>query len=67
MKFYNKKQETDKDFDIIFASSDRDEKSFKDYFGEMPWKAIPFGDDRKAQLSKLYGVSGAAIVASIVN
>ena len=24
----------------------------------MPWKAIPFGDKRKEQLSKLYGVSG---------
>ena len=64
MKFYKKKQQTDKDFDIIFASSDRDGDSFKEYFEEMPWKAIPFGDDRKAQLSKLYGVSGTELLHS---
>lgn len=57
VKFYKKMQEA-KEFDIIFASSDRDAAAFKEYFGEMPWKAIPFGDDRKTQLSKLYGVSG---------
>ena len=31
-------------FSIIFASSDRDEESFKDYFKTMPWLALPFAD-----------------------
>eukprot|EP00467_Chlorarachnion_reptans_P016381 CAMPEP_0114516042 /NCGR_PEP_ID=MMETSP0109-20121206/17103_1 /TAXON_ID=29199 /ORGANISM="Chlorarachnion reptans, Strain CCCM449" /LENGTH=404 /DNA_ID=CAMNT_0001696377 /DNA_START=23 /DNA_END=1237 /DNA_ORIENTATION=- len=26
----------------IFVTADRDENSFKEYFGEMPWHAVPF-------------------------
>ena len=37
----------DKKFDIVFVSSDRDEKSFDDYFKEMPWKALPFSQREK--------------------
>ncbi len=38
-------------FNIVFVSSDRDEKSMKDYFGEMPWHALPYSDrDRKVSL-----------------
>lgn len=29
-------------FNIVFVSSDRDEKSFKEYFKEMPWLALPY-------------------------
>jgi nucleoredoxin len=29
-------------FDIVFISWDEDEESFKEYFSEMPWKALPF-------------------------
>merc|ERR1711939_247182 len=55
---YNKLKAQGKDFEIIFASSDRDMKSFQEYFAEMPWLAIPQGDARKAELSKLFGVDG---------
>jgi nucleoredoxin len=49
----------DKEFEIIFCSSDRDQKSFDEYFGEMPWAAVPFSDrGRKAALSKMFDVSG---------
>merc|ERR1712199_57460 len=48
-----------KPFEIIFASSDRDEASFKEYFETMPWLALPFADrEKKEQLSKLFGVNG---------
>jgi len=45
--------------EIIFVSSDRDEASFKEYHGEMPWPALPF-DKRKEKdaLSKACGVQG---------
>ena len=37
-------------FDIVFVSSDRDEKSWKEYFAEMPWKALDFSDrDKKVR------------------
>lgn len=47
-----------KGLEIIFVSSDRDQASFLEYFGSMPWLAIPNGDERKGALSKRFGVSG---------
>jgi nucleoredoxin len=48
-----------KDFEIVFVSSDRDEPSFKEYFGEQPWLALDYGDRKgKEQLSQLFGVKG---------
>merc|ERR1712061_284651 len=45
--------------EIVFVSSDRDEGSFKAYFGEMPWLALPFENRSvKEQLSKKFGVRG---------
>jgi nucleoredoxin len=53
------KQERGDDFELIFVSSDRDENSFEEYFGSMPFCALPF-ENREAKnlLSKLYGVEG---------
>jgi len=49
----------DQNFEFIFVSSDRDEKSFKEYFAEMPWLALPYSDrTRKNQLSEMFDVSG---------
>ena len=31
-------------FEIVFVSSDRDEKSFDDYFDSMPWLALPYSE-----------------------
>jgi len=47
-----------KGLEVIFVSSDRDQGSFQSYYSEMPWKAIPIGDKRKDQLSKMYEVEG---------
>lgn len=50
------------DWEVVFVSSDRDEKSFQEYFDEMPWLALPFEDrEAKAALSQKYKVrSGTA-------
>merc|ERR1711904_142094 len=59
IKTYNKLKEQGKEFEIIFASSDRDEAAFKEYFGEMPWLALPYAErDAKEKLSKVFGVKG---------
>mmetsp|Transcript_14833 Transcript_14833/g.16467 ORF Transcript_14833/g.16467 Transcript_14833/m.16467 type:complete len:374 (+) Transcript_14833:25-1146(+) len=58
VKAYNTMKAANKGFEIIFCSSDRDEKSYEDYYGEMPWLTIPLGDDRKDALSKKYSVRG---------
>lgn len=39
-KFY-KAHATKKKFEIIFVSSDRDNAQFMEYFGTMPWVALP--------------------------
>lgn len=45
--------------EVIFVSSDRDEASYKEYFGEMPWLSLPFENkDAKALLNKACGVEG---------
>jgi len=56
---YNELIAENKQFDIIFASSDRDSNSAAEYFEEMPWKMLKFNDrDTKAFLSELYEVKG---------
>jgi nucleoredoxin len=48
-----------KGMEIVFVSSDRDETSFREYFAEMPWLALPFSErELKAGLSTKYKVSG---------
>ena len=34
---------------VIFISSDSDERSFNDYYREMPWLALAYKDRRKAE------------------
>lgn len=44
---------------IIFVSSDKDQASFDEYYGEMPWHALPFDQrDTKNKLSDKFGVQG---------
>jgi len=48
-----------KGLEIVFVSSDRDEASFKEYYAEQPWLALPFNArDKKAELSKKFKVEG---------
>ena len=43
--------------EIIFDSSDRDQSSFNQYYGSMPWMALPFSAPQKKQeISMRYGV-----------
>lgn len=52
-----------KGLEVIFCSSDRDEAAFAEYYGEMPWLALPFSDrDRKESLSKRFKVQGIPTV-----
>ncbi|GMI04335.1 hypothetical protein TrLO_g10864 [Triparma laevis f. longispina] len=46
-------------FEVCFVSADHDEKSFRSYYEEeMPWKAIPYDDDKREMLQSMYKVSG---------
>merc|ERR1712196_220949 len=44
---------------VVFVSSDRDEAGFDEYYGEMPWLALPFAErDLKGKLAEKFGVRG---------
>lgn len=47
------------DFEIVFISVDRDEKSFEEYHHTMPWLALPFSDkDTRKKLNQAFQVDG---------
>jgi len=46
-------------FQLVFVSSDHDEEAFSEYYGTMPWLALPFSErERKGALSSKFGVRG---------
>jgi nucleoredoxin len=55
-----------KGLEVVFVSSDKDEGSFKEYYDEMPWLALPYSDrNKKAALSKKFKVQGIPHTAII--
>ena len=58
VKSYNKIVGDSKPLEIIFISSDRSQDFFDEYFGSMPWLAVPYEDKRVKDLSKYFGVEG---------
>lgn len=57
-EFYNKVNESEKRFEVIFISSDSSETEFNEYFAEMPWKALKFEQENREQIKNDHGVSG---------
>jgi len=57
---YNKLQAAKpNEFEIVFVSSDRDEKAFQEYHAEMPWLALPYEKRKeKEELSNMFDVQG---------
>lgn len=47
------------DFELIFISSDRDQPSFDEYYGEIPFAAMPFANrEQQRRLSEKFGIRG---------
>ena len=58
IEFYNKHGQ-EKNFEIIFLSSDEDEESFEEYYKEMPWLTLDFKErEKKEELSDKLGIDG---------
>ncbi|XP_070399664.1 nucleoredoxin isoform X1 [Nothobranchius furzeri] len=56
---YRTIKESGQKFEIVFVSADRSEDSFKQYFSEMPWLAVPYSDEaRRSRLNRLFGIQG---------
>jgi nucleoredoxin len=47
-----------KGLEVVFVSSDREKKAFDEYYGGMPWLALPYESDKKALLDKKFKVQG---------
>jgi len=58
VKEYKKIKEKHSDFEIIFISFDRDQSSYDEFFSDMPWLALPLGDERKELLMKKFRIRG---------
>jgi nucleoredoxin len=49
----------DKGLEVVFISSDRDEKAFDEYYGEQPWLSVPYASrEVKANLDKKFKIQG---------
>ncbi|CAF1079174.1 unnamed protein product [Adineta steineri] len=58
VEFY-KTHRKDKNFEIIYISSDQDERTFDDYYKEMPWLKMDFKERKKREkLLKVFKVTG---------
>jgi hypothetical protein len=62
---YNTMKAKEIPFEIIFVSSDNSEEQFTEYWGEMPWLAIPFEDKRCSKLSEFFEVQGIPMLAIV--
>ncbi|CAF1493465.1 unnamed protein product [Rotaria sordida] len=58
IEFYNSHAK-DKNFEIIFISSDNDEESFNEYYEHMPWLTLDFKEsDKKAEIENKFDITG---------
>ncbi|KDP26595.1 hypothetical protein JCGZ_17753 [Jatropha curcas] len=62
---YHEIKAKDNAFEVIFISSDSDQASYDDFFSTMPWLALPFGDERKASLSRKFKVQGIPMLVAL--
>lgn len=65
IEVYHEIKAKDNAFEIIFISSDRDQSSFDEFFGGMPWLALPYGDERKKFLSRKFKIQGIPAAVAI--
>lgn len=45
VRTYESLKKFNKNFEVIFVSTDHDRSSFDKYFSEMPWLAVPFAEE----------------------
>ena len=57
-ELYKDMNESGQQIEVIFFSGDPQEEVYNEYFGEMPWKAMPFKDARLKPIAKKLKVKG---------
>ena len=56
--FYEVVNKNQKQIEIIFVTSDKNEAEFNEYFGSMPWISLPFKDESIDILKQTFEVMG---------
>ncbi len=57
-ELYNEINQDGKTIEVIFCSGDKTQEEYDEYYGEMPWLALPKGDARLAPIAKKFEVKG---------
>jgi len=58
VQFYHSMKALGKPIEVVFVSADHDAGSFKHYFDEMGWLAIPYDDPRREEIQAEHAVRG---------
>lgn len=59
LKEFYERHRAAKNFEVVWVSSDNDQRGYDEYYSVMPWLALPFSDrGRKAALSRRFRVQG---------
>ena len=58
INFYNVVNKNNKQLEIIFVSSDKNEAEFNEYYNSMPWLSIPFKDESIQNLKETFEIMG---------
>ena len=58
INFYEVANKNQKQIEIIFVTSDKNEAEFNEYFGTMPWLSITFQDESIKNLKEAFEVRG---------
>ena len=58
VELYNDFNANEKVFEVVFYSGDKNDEQYGEYFGEMPWIAVPRADPRVATVAKKFEVRG---------
>ena len=58
VELYNETNEGSKQIEVVFMSGDQDQNLYNEYFGEMPWLALPFKDSRMKPAAQHFKVRG---------
>ena len=58
INFYEVANKNKKQIEIVYVSSDKSEEQFNEYYGTMPWLAIPFGKEAIENLNQAFEIEG---------
>ena len=57
-ELYNEVNVDEKVIEVVYLSGDKTQAEYDDYYGKMPWLALPRGDPRIRNLAQKYNVKG---------